>query len=144
MKEKKADIILVEDSDYDAELAMRALARVNLHKNLLHLRDGAEALDYFFGVRNEDEAFKLPRLVLMDLKMPKVNGIEVLQKVKSSDKTKTIPVVVLSSSNQEKDIEACYRYGANSYVVKPVEFDSYTKTVAEISSYWLMHNQTLK
>lgn len=137
------DIVLVEDSEYDAELAIRALSGNNKHLGVVHLRDGAAALDFLFS-SNGSARKDLPRLLLLDLKMPKINGLQVLEKIKSNEVTRTIPVVVLSSSNQDTDIEACYKLGANSYVVKPVEFDCYTKTVKEVSNYWLTHNQALK
>jgi two-component system, response regulator len=143
---KNVDIILVEDSDCDAELTLRALRKSCAGHELIRLRDGADALEYLFEKSkfSGEERQKLPRLLIIDLKMPKVNGIEVLQRVKTNERTRAIPVVVLSSSNHEQDIETCYKYGANSYVVKPMEFDTYTRTVSEVSSYWLTHNQALK
>lgn len=137
------EILLVEDNPNDAELTLRALKKNNIVNNIVHLKDGADALDYLFGEgaytgRNLNNK---PRLILLDLKMPKVDGIEVLRKVKASEDTKAIPVVVLTSSNEDPDVKICYELGANSYIVKPVGFDNFTKAVAELGVYWILLNQ---
>jgi CheY-like chemotaxis protein len=136
-------ILLVEDSDSDAEMTIRALKRNNLDHTLLRLEDGAAALDFIFAEgsysgRNIEDR---PRLILLDLKMPKVNGIEVLQRLKSDLRTKTIPVVMLTSSKEDPDIKTCYDLGANSYIIKPVEFDAFQKAVSDLGLYWMMDNQ---
>ena len=140
---QEIEIVLVEDSADDAALAIRELKKHNLANNLIHLKDGAEALDFIFGSgkytgRNTNN---MPKVVLLDLKMPKVNGIEVLEKIKSSLLTKSIPVVILTSSAEDPDIKRCYELGANSYIVKPVEFDNFAKTVVELGLYWMIYNR---
>ena len=136
-------LLLVEDNSSDAELTINALKRNGLANKLLHLKDGAAALDYIFGEgkyegrRVEDT----PRVILLDLKMPKVNGIEVLEKIRLDERTKRIPVVILTSSKEDPDIQKCYNLGANSYVVKPVEFDKFQKAVSDLGLYWMIVNQ---
>ena len=136
-------LLLVEDNSSDAELTINALKRNGLANKLLHLKDGAAALDYIFGEgkyegrRVEDT----PRVILLDLKMPKVNGIEVLEKIRLDERTKRTPVVVLTSSKEDPDIQKCYNLGANSYVVKPVEFDKFQKAVSDLGLYWMIVNQ---
>jgi two-component system, response regulator len=134
-------VILIEDNPDDAALTIRALKKQNLAGKLIHLQDGAEALDFIFG----DEAGMILyidtlKVILLDLKMPKVGGLEVLEKLKSDSRTKDIPVVVLTSSAQDPDIKRCYELGANSYIVKPVEFDDFSKTVSDLGLYWLISN----
>jgi two-component system, response regulator len=139
------EIILVEDNQDDAALVIRALKKNNLANKLVHLKDGAEALDFIFGkLADEDLMTKAPKVILLDLKMPKVNGMEVLEKVKSDPRTKMIPVVVLTSSAEDPDIKRCYDLGANSYIVKPVEFDNFSKAVADLGWYWLLLNHPPK
>ena len=137
------EILLVEDNEHDAELTMRALKRKNLTNKLIHLRDGAEALDYLFaqGEYVGRDVLKTPKVILLDLKMPKVNGIEVLTKVRADERTSKIPVVVLTSSKEDPDVKECYRLGVNSYIVKPVDFDNFTQAVSELGFYWLILNQ---
>jgi two-component system, response regulator len=144
MTSDKIDIILVEDNPDDAELTTRALRKTGITNSLIHLKDGEEALDFIFckgpwAGRNCDH---LPKLILLDLKMPKVDGIEVLRQVKSDERTRMIPVVLLTSSNEERDIVRSYQTGVNSYVVKPVEFESFIRTVSDMGLYWLLHNRT--
>jgi CheY-like chemotaxis protein len=134
------DILLVEDQPYDAELALRALKELGLDRHVRVVRDGAEALA-FMSTCVEDGARDLPRLILLDLKLPKVSGLEVLRKLKSCDHTRHIPIIALSSSQEHGDIKASYALGANSYVVKPVDFEQFTRTVKQIGSYWLTMNQ---
>ena len=137
------EILLVEDNPGDAELTIRALKKENLANKLVHLTDGAEAIDFLFGTgqyshRRMENA---PRVILLDLKMPKVGGLEVLEKIKSDDRTKKIPVVILTSSAEDPDIKRCYALGANSYIVKPVEFHNFSKTVSDLGLYWLVVNK---
>lgn len=136
-------IILAEDNMYDAELTIRALKKNNITKELKHLKDGEEALDYIFakGKYSDRKHEKLPSIILLDLKMPKVSGIEVLRRIKSDERTKKIPVIILTSSKEDIDIQECYNLGVNSYVVKPVEFEKFIKVVSELGSYWMTSNQ---
>ncbi len=139
----EVEILLIEDNPSDAELTMRALKKANLANNLVHLKDGAEALEFIFGVNGGDELNPVrPRIILLDLKMPRVDGIEVLKKIKSNELTRKIPVVILTSSKEHPDVDACYALGANSYIVKPVEFDNFHKAVTEVGLYWLVLNQS--
>ena len=137
------DIILAEDNNGDAELAIRALRRNNIVNRILHLKDGEEVLDYVFGTgsyegRNTSE---LPKVILLDLKMPKVDGLEVLKRIKSDEKMKVIPIVMLTSSKEDNDIKEGYKLGVNSYIVKPVEFENFSKAVSDVGLYWLLLNQ---
>ena len=138
------DLLLVEDQSSDAELALRALRRLDLGMRIHRLKDGAEALDFVFG-RNayaERSVAEAPGLILLDLKLPKVSGHEVLRALKSDERTKQIPVIVLSSSGESSDVKQCYALGVNSYVVKPVDFDQFTETVQCIGTYWMEMNET--
>jgi two-component system, response regulator len=137
------EITLVEDDPNDAELTMRALKKNHLVNNLVWLTDGAEALDYFFarGKYSDKKLTDIPKVVLLDLKLPKISGLEVLEKIRSYNITKSIPVVVLTSSNEEKDIMQTYKLGVNSYIVKPVEFEKYEDAIAELGAYWLTLNK---
>jgi two-component system response regulator len=143
MLDNAIEIILVEDNIDDATLTKRALKNNNISNSLIHLKNGAEAIDFLFnGGRYDDKVFtNYPKIVLLDLKMPKINGMEVLEKIKSDPKTKNIPVVILTSSAEDPDIKKCYALGANSYIVKPVEFENFTKTVVELGLYWLVLNK---
>jgi two-component system response regulator len=140
------EILLVEDSAEDAHLVIRALKKNNLGNNIMHLQDGAEALDFIFakgkfeGRKVEDK----PRLILLDLKMPKVDGLQVLKAIKTDERTCSIPVVIMTSSRHDKDLEESYKLGVNSYVVKPVSFENFARAVADLGIYWLMVNQTPK
>jgi len=139
---EQIEILLAEDSDADAEMTIRALRRNNLANRLVWVKDGAEALDFIFrqGAYAKRPA-GAPKLVLLDLKMPKVDGIEVLRQVKSNEETKTIPVVMLTSSAEERDIVASYSLGVNSYIVKPVDFSSFVDEVAKAGCYWVLVNR---
>jgi len=142
MENSEIGILLVEDNPEDAELTIRALKKNNIPVSLLHVEDGAKALEFIFctgeyATRNFDIK---PKIVLLDLKMPKVSGMEVLEKIKSNDATKSIPVIVLTSSKEDPDIEKCYQLGANSYIVKPVGFSNFTNAVADLGMYWLLLN----
>jgi len=133
---KGVEILLVEDNAHDAELTLRALKQRNL-ANRVHLcRDGAEAIDFFDDVG----VGTTPKVVLLDLKLPKVDGLEVLQRLKRDARTKAIPVVVLTSSREEPDIEKAYSLGANSYIVKPVDFEAFARAVSDVGLYWLLLN----
>jgi two-component system response regulator len=140
------EILLVEDNPDDAALAIRALKKQNLANKLIHLKNGVEAIEFIFG-KNEESVLSpenQPRVILLDLKMPKIDGMEVLAKVKSDPRTKSIPVVILTSSAEDPDIKKCYELGANSYIVKPVEFDNFSKTVVDLGFYWMLMNQISK
>jgi two-component system response regulator len=139
---EQIEILLAEDSDADAEMTIRALRRNNLANHLVWVKDGAEALDFIFrrGAYAK-RAAGAPKLVLLDLKMPKVDGIEVLRQVKSNEETRTIPVVMLTSSAEERDIVASYSLGVNSYIVKPVDFSSFVDEVAKAGCYWVLVNR---
>ncbi|HCZ37077.1 MAG TPA: two-component system response regulator [Cytophagales bacterium] len=139
MQNKVVEILLVEDSLEDAELIVRTLKKHNLANHLLHVQDGEEALNYLM---NENDF--LPRLILLDLKMPKVDGIEVLKVLKAHPQKKLVPVVVLTSSREERDIVESYRLGVNAYIVKPVDFEKFVKAIADIGLFWLILNQPPK
>ena len=141
----EVEILLVEDNAADAELTIRALNKAKIVNNILHLKDGAEALDYLFGKGEYSgrDITKLPRVILLDIKMPKVDGIEVLRQLKASDQTKLIPVVIMTSSAEEKDIVSSYQLGVNSYVVKPVGFEDFAKAVGELGLYWMLLNKSI-
>ena len=143
-EKKEVEILLVEDNATDAELTMRALKKHNLANNLIWVKDGAEALDFIFatGSYAERKVNEIPKVILLDLRLPKVDGLEVLRKVKSDDRTKMIPVVVLTSSQEEKDIIETYKLGVNSYISKPVEFESFVKTVSDLGFYWVLMNKS--
>lgn len=142
-KWNEVEILLVEDNLSDAELIIRALRKVNLANHVIHLKDGVEALDFIFakGAFAERDVKKLPKVILLDIKMPRVDGIEVLRQVKADPVTKLIPVVVMTSSKEEQDIITSYQLGVNSFVVKPVEFDGFAKAVSELGLYWVLVNQ---
>ena len=138
------EIILIEDDMGDAELTIRALKKNKMVNNLVHLKDGKEAIDFLFatGQNTGNEPIRHPRLILLDLKMPGMSGIDVLKKIKSDELTKHLPVVVLTSSKEHPDVMECYRLGVNSYIVKPVEFENFSKAVTQIGFYWLLLNHS--
>jgi two-component system, response regulator len=140
------DVLLVEDNPYDAELTLRALKKQGLAHKSLTCTDGVEALDFLFGQGNYAgrNLAERPKVIFLDLKLPRISGLEVLERVKSDDRTRTIPVVVLSSSQEEQDITRSYDLGVNSYTVKPVEFEKFFQVVAELGLYWLTLNQVPK
>jgi two-component system response regulator len=142
--DEPVEILLVEDNETDLELTLRALRKVNLANKVLAVRDGAEALDYLFatGDFSTRNGSVHPRVVLLDLKLPKVDGIEVLRRIKSDPRTALVPVVVLTSSAEERDRLATYELGANSFIVKPVEFESFSRAVTDIGMYWMLLNRT--
>lgn len=137
------EILYVEDNPNDIELTLHAFRKNHLANNILIARDGEEALQMLFGadIVEHTELENYPRVILLDLKLPKVDGLEVLRKLKSDPLTKTIPVVVLTSSREEKDIVESYRLGVNSYIVKPVDFEKFMEAVKTLSLYWLLINQ---
>jgi two-component system response regulator len=137
-----AEILLVEDNPNDVELALHALTKHNVSNRILVVRDGAEALEYLFRTgRYAGLDAGPPRVVLLDLKLPKVDGLEVLRQVKADERTRAIPVVVLTTSQEEPDIEESYRLGVNSYIVKPVDFRQFTEAVRQLGLYWLLLNE---
>ena len=139
------EILLVEDNPDDAELAQRALKRNGATQNIFLVKDGARALDFIFAT-GEFESRDInvhPRVILLDLKLPLVDGLEVLGKIKSDERTRLIPVVMLTSSQEERDIIESYRLGVNSFIVKPVDFNDYMKAISEVGQYWLTLNHPL-
>ena len=144
MSSTSNEILLVEDNKSDALLTIRALKKHNLANNLVHLIDGAEALEYIFATgkyEGRDLEHK-PKVIFLDIKMPKVSGLEVLRMLKSDERTKLIPIVIMTSSKEEKDIIESHKLGVNSYVVKPVGFANFSKTIADLGFYWLVVNNT--
>jgi len=140
------EVLMVEDSEEDLQLAVRAFKKANLLNRVHVARDGAEALDYIF-CQNSHATRRIedtPRVILLDLKLPKVGGLEVLQRIKSDPRTKLIPVVVLTSSKEHRDLLASYELGANSYIVKPVAFDGFAKAMQELGMYWMLLNNPPK
>ena len=139
------EILFAEDSEDDAMLTMRALKKSGLDNKLHHVKDGAEALDFMYcrGVYASRNIKEHPKLILLDLKMPKVSGMEVLEKTKSDPNIKSIPVVILTSSQEEPDIKKCYDLGANSYIVKPVDSDKFFQSIKELGLYWMGLSQSL-
>jgi len=137
------EILLVEDNPSDAEMTKRALRKHNLESRVHWVKDGAEALDYLMctGAYAARDANQQPKLVLLDIKMPKVDGIEVLRRMKSEPNTREIPVVVMTSSDEEQDVSQSYQLGVNSYIVKPIQFGAFLDTVAKIGLYWVLTNR---
>jgi two-component system, response regulator len=144
MNHNSVEILLVEDNMSDAELTIRELKKHQLANNLFHVKDGEEAMEFIFGTgryaHTRDLSFP-PRVVLLDIQMPKVNGIEILQRIKADPRTKRTPVVMLTSSKEDPDIKRCYELGANSYIVKPVDFDGFASAIKNLGFYWLLLNQ---
>ncbi len=143
MNSSKVEILLVEDNPTDVELTLRALKKNNLANKVHVVTDGEQALEFIFATgsyKGRDINHK-PRVILLDLKLPKVDGLEILRKIKSDERTKNIPVVVLTSSREEQDRVKSYRLGVNSYIVKPVDFNQFTKAVSELGLYWLLLNE---
>lgn len=139
----EVEILLVEDNPNDAEMTIRALRKVNLANKLVHVLNGEVALNFLFahGEYEERKNALPPRVILLDIKMPKVDGIEVLKRIKNDASTKMIPVIIMTSSKEEQDIITSYQLGVNSYVVKPVDFESFAKAVSQLGLYWLLINQ---
>ncbi len=143
MEEKDFKILIVEDDPNDADFIKDALMKFINSKNLFHVENGAEALDYVFnkGMFKDRKESSAPKLILLDLKTPKINGLEVLQRIKSDENLKSIPVIILTSSKEEKDLTDSYKYGANSFVVKPIDYKDFENTIEGIGRYWTTINQ---
>lgn len=141
-KYQHVEILLVEDSENDAEMTRRALKQRGIVNDIAWVKDGVEALEYLFCEGEyADRDNGPPRLVLLDMKMPRMDGLEVLKRLKSSDKTRHIPVVMLTSSREEGDLMNSYLSGVNSYIVKPVDFEQFAETIAQVGMYWVIANQ---
>ena len=142
MERSSIEILFIEDNHHEAELAIRSLKKNNLANKLKHIDDGAKAIDFLFGgPGNEmEEGGGNPKLIILDLKLPKISGLEILRRLKSDERTKMIPVVILTSSQEEKDIVESYKLGVNSYIVKPVNFETFSKAVADLGLYWVILN----
>jgi CheY-like chemotaxis protein len=135
-------ILLVEDNPDDVDLTIRAFKKNNIINNIVIKRDGAEALEYLFGTGNQpQECNPLPAIILLDIKLPKIDGIEVLKRLRANPRTKILPVIILTSSTQEQDVINSYSFGANSYVRKPVDFDQFIEAVRQLGLYWLLLNE---
>ena len=132
-------ILLVEDNPRDVELMMRAFKKNNLANQITHVKDGVEALDFLFS---GNQNAQLPKVVFLDLKLPRVSGIEVLQRIRGDERTRLLPVVVMTSSHEERDVVDAYNLGVNSYVVKPMDFDQFVRVVAELGYYWVAINKS--
>jgi CheY-like chemotaxis protein len=144
MNHNSVEVLLVEDNTSDAELTIRELKKHNMANNLVHVKNGEEALDFIFATgkyAGTREVQYSPKVVLLDIQMPKVNGIEVLQKIRNDPRTKATPVVILTSSKEDPDIQRCYSLGANSYIVKPVNFEGFAQAIKNLGFYWLLMNQ---
>jgi two-component system response regulator len=142
---KDKAILLVEDNPDDVELTLRAFSKNNISNNVIVTRDGEEAIEYLFHKRTEDgELIPLPEVILLDLKLPKIDGLEVLRKIRSEERTKYLPVVILTTSSEEKDIAESYKLGANSYVQKPVDFHEFMEAARELGLYWLVLNRSFR
>jgi two-component system response regulator len=139
----QVEVLLAEDNIHDAEMTIRELKKVNLANNLVHVKDGAEVLDFIFGRGKfaDRETTHLPKVILLDIKMPRIDGIEVLKELKSNEISRTIPIVIMTSSKEEQDIISSYELGVNSYIVKPVDFEGFAKAVSQLGFYWLLTNQ---
>ncbi len=142
-RKKERTILLVEDNPDDVELTLRALKQYNIRNEIAVVRDGAEALDYLFatGVYADRDTTTMPAVVILDLKLPKVDGLEVLQRMRADERTKLVPVVILTSSNEEQDMINGYKLGANSYVRKPVDFTQFVEAAQQLGLYWLVINE---
>ncbi|MES1224379.1 MAG: response regulator [Bacteroidota bacterium] len=138
------EVLLVDDNNLDAELTIRELRKHNMANSLYRVKNGRQALDFIFAVGDYADSRNVllpPKIVLLDIQMPKVNGIEVLSKIKSDPRTKPIPVIILTSSRENPDIQKCYALGANSYIVKPVNFESFADAIRNLGFYWLLLNE---
>ena len=144
MDHNTVEVLLVEDNITDAELTIRELKKHNMANNLVHVRNGEEALEFIFATgkyKATREILHGPKMILLDIQMPKISGIEVLQKIKSDPRTRSLPVVILTSSKENPDIQKCYDLGANSYIVKPVNFEGFAEAIRNLGFYWLLLNQ---
>ena len=142
MTDQRAEILLVEDNPNDVKLTLNAFKTANLANSVHVARDGVEALEFLFGAASspDDKLPERPRLILLDLKLPRLDGHEVLKRIKGDPRTSAIPVVILTSSAEERDVMKTYEVGANSYIVKPVDFEQFTEAVRDIGKYWLVIN----
>jgi two-component system, response regulator len=140
---KPLEILLVEDNPQEAELTIRALQKRTLANHFYHVHDGQEAVDFLLekGAYQDGDTYDIPKVILLDLKLPKLSGIEVLRQLRADERTKRVPIVVLTSSREERDMVEAYQLGANSYIVKPVEFESFLEVVSNMITYWLIINQ---
>ena len=140
---KSTDILIVEDNPNDALLTIRSLKEHNLANNIVHVRDGQQALDYLFaeGGYSDRDPLNLPKAILLDLKLPKLDGLQVLARIRGDERMKCVPVVILTSSQEEGDLVKSYKLGANSYIVKPVEFESFSAAIKQLGLYWLLLNK---
>lgn len=144
MVENSVEILLVEDNPDDVALTLRALKKHHLANDVHVARDGAEALAFIFGQEEQEAALRhRPRLILLDLKMPRVDGLEVLERLQGDPLSKNIPVVVLTSSDQQPDLQRAYELGANSYIVKPVDFEQFVDVVRQLGFYWMLLNRSI-
>ncbi|MEO6489708.1 MAG: response regulator [Ferruginibacter sp.] len=144
MNPNSVDVLLVEDNVNDAELAIRELKKHHMTNNLFHVEDGEEAIDFVFATgkyAGNRDINHPPKLILLDIQMPKVSGIEVLQKIKSDERLRATPIVILTSSKEDPDIKRCYELGVNSYIVKPVNFEGFAEAIRNLGFYWLLLNQ---
>jgi two-component system response regulator len=143
MNSDMVDILMVEDNEYEAKLAIHSLKKHNMSNNLVHLKNGQQAADFIFatGGYSDRDISVQPKIILLDINLPRVNGFDILRMIKNDERTKSIPVVILTSSGDSRDIAEGYSLGANSYMVKPVEFESFSKTINELGLYWTMLNQ---
>jgi two-component system, response regulator len=143
MSNREVEILIVEDNPRDLEMTLRALRKHNLANRIVTVSDGAEALDFVFarGAYSNRNPESMPRVIFLDLKLPKVDGIEVLRQIKGDERTRRIPIVVISSSAVDRDRVESYQLGVNSYVVKPIEFENFAKTIADLGFYWLVINE---
>jgi len=138
---KEAKILLVEDNPDDVELTLLAFKKYNFSNEIIVARDGQEALDILFPPKTKSEKSKLPDIILLDLKLPKVSGLEVLKQIKAHPETKIIPVIVLTTSNEERDLRDSYRLGVNSYIRKPVKFNKFVEVIKQLGLYWILLNE---
>lgn len=144
MKQNSVEVLLVEDNMVDAEITTRALKKYNMANNLVHVKNGKDAVDFIFAAGKYEGTRDIshpPKVVLLDIQMPKMNGMEVLEKIKADPRTRSTPVVMLTSSKEHPDIQKCYDLGANSYIVKPVNFESFAEAIKNLGFYWLLMNQ---
>jgi len=136
------EILLVEDNPYDVELTLRAFKQYHIANHIHTVRDGAEAVEFIFCAgAYADRDFSAPKLILLDLKLPKLDGVEVLQRIKADPRTRRIPVVALTTSNAERDVQGCYQLGINSYIVKPLDFKQFAEAIRQVGLYWLLLNR---
>lgn len=144
MKYTDVEVLLVEDNPHEAQLALRCLKQFNLGSRLLHIDDGVDALDFIFirGKYEGTRSSEMLKVVFLDLKLPRIEGLEILRQIKSDERTKTIPVVILTSSGEESDVRTAYQCGANSFIIKPVDFDTFNQTISSIGRYWILTNES--